>query len=75
MDRLQDLRTKEVIDLSDGRRLGCVCDCEVDVGTGRLVAIVVPCRGGFWRTEEVVIPWQNIKKIGDDIILVESCRI
>lgn len=76
MDRFQDLRNKEVIDLADGRRLGFVCDVEVDICNGRIVAIVVPGRKGlsgiFGKSEDCVIPWCNICKIGDDIIIVNN---
>lgn len=76
MDRFQELRNKEVIDLGDGKRLGFVCDVEVDMQSGRIVAIVVPGRkgfGGFFgKTEDYVIPWRNICKIGNDIIIVNN---
>ncbi|OQB14158.1 MAG: PRC-barrel domain protein [Firmicutes bacterium ADurb.Bin193] len=73
MDRFQSLRNKEVIDICEGERLGFVCDVEIDICNGRIVAIVVPGRRGFGffgKHEEVVIPWRNICKIGDDIIIV-----
>lgn len=76
MDRFQDLRNKEVIDIFDGRRLGFVCDVEVDVCNGRIVAIIVPGHKGFagifGKAEDCVIPWCNICKIGDDIIIVNT---
>lgn len=73
--RVVDLRCKEVINIHTGARLGYVCDVEIETCTGRLTAIVVPgCMrffGLFGRGEDIVIPWCDIKKIGDDIILVE----
>lgn len=71
---IRDLKDKEVVNVCDGRRLGYITDVEIDVCDGRLVAIVVPgdCRGGiFSKGEDVTIPWRDIKKIGDDIILVD----
>jgi len=71
---INDLRDKDVINICDGRRLGCVDDVEVDVNNGRLVAIIVPCDGrlfGFGRSKELVILWDSIEKIGDDTILVK----
>ena len=71
---INDLRDKEVINICDGRKLGCVDDVEVDVNSGRLVAIVVPCDGrlfGFGRSKNLVILWDSIEKIGDDTILVK----
>jgi YlmC/YmxH family sporulation protein len=62
--------------LSDGKRLGFVCDVEVDIGNGRIVAIVVPGKKGFagvfGKTEDYIIPWRNICKIGNDIIIVNN---
>ena len=73
--RITDLRCKEVINICDGCRLGFPCDVAVDVVTGQLVAIVVPGPfsffGLFGKGEEFVIPWDCIKRIGDDIILIE----
>lgn len=78
MDKLQDLRNKEVIDVYDGKRLGFVCDCEIDIITGRLISLIVPhqnsMKGFFSKTENIIIPWKQIRKIGDDIIIVETKR-
>ncbi len=75
MCRITDLRCKEVISICDGSRLGFANDVEFDVQTGRIVAIVVPgpCRffGLFGREDDYVIPWGAIRRIGEDIILVE----
>lgn len=72
--RIVDLRCKEVINICDGVRLGYVCDVEVDTCSGRLVSIIVPgfarFFGLFGREDDYVVPWECIKKIGDDIILV-----
>jgi YlmC/YmxH family sporulation protein len=71
---INDLRDKEVINICDGRKLGCVDDVEVDISSGRLVAIIVPCDGrlfGFGRSKNLVILWDSIEKIGDDTILVK----
>ncbi|MDL2273590.1 YlmC/YmxH family sporulation protein [Oscillospiraceae bacterium OttesenSCG-928-G22] len=72
--RIVDLRCKEVINIRDGCRLGFVGDVEVDVSCGRVVAIVVPgpCRFLFFgREDDYVILWEDIRKIGEDIILVD----
>ncbi len=74
--RMQELRCKEVINICDGCRLGYVGDVDVLVPEGQVAAIVVfgPCRffGLFGRGEEYYIPWENIQRVGDDIILVEK---
>lgn len=81
--KFTDLHCKEVICLSDGRRLGFVSDARVELPQGHLVAIIVPgpCRlfGLFGRRDDFVIPWNCIRKIGPDIILVDikpdECRV
>ena len=70
---INDLRDKEVINICDGRKLGCVDDVEVDVNSGRLVSIIVPCDAkmfGFGKSKNLVILWDSIEKIGEDTILV-----
>lgn len=73
--RIDDLRCKEVINVCTGMRLGFVCDVIVNVVTGQLVAIILPgpCKffGLFGREDDIVVPWECIRRIGDDIILIE----
>ncbi len=70
-----ELRRKEVINICDGARLGMICDLELDGCAGTVLAIVVPgpcrCFGLLRSNEELVIPFCKIKKIGEDVILVE----
>lgn len=70
-----ELRRKEVINICDGARLGCICDLELDAFEGRITAIIVPGPTRFFgllrSEEELVIPCSKINKIGDDVILVE----
>ena len=73
--RIQDLRRKEVINICDGCRLGCVADVDIRVPEGQVVAIVVygPCRffGLFGHEADCVIPWSDITTIGEDAVLVD----
>ena len=73
---LSELRTKDVVNTLDGRRLGKVMDIEFDPRDGRVEAIVVPGEfrvGSLIRGEKcgIVIPWQHICRIGENVILVE----
>ena len=73
--RFSSLKCKEVVNICDGARLGFVPDVEVDIKNGRIVAIIVPgpCKffGMIGRRDDFVIPWNCIRQIGDDIILIE----
>ena len=74
MGRALTFKQKEVINLIDGRRLGYVQDVEADFSTGEITAIVVPGTSKMFsmgNKGDITIPWNKIKKIGDDIILVE----
>ena len=72
---VSDLRYKEIINLNNGNRLGFVCDAEITLPEGEVTALIVPGParffGLFGRGEDLVIPWERIAKIGEDIILVE----
>ena len=80
--RITELHCKEVICVSDGRRLGFISDVEVEIPCGNVLAIIVPgpCRlfGVLGRNDDYVIPWRCIKRIGPDIVLVDikpdECR-
>ncbi len=75
MARVADLTQKEVINIKDGARLGFVTDVDINVKTGCVIKIIVAgtCKGFsfFGRDTEYVINWCDIKKLGDDIILVD----
>lgn len=68
----ETFRDKEVINSCDGRRLGFVTDIEFDVCDGRVTAIIIPVRQGFFGCENICVPWEKIQKIGEDIILVDA---
>jgi len=70
-----DFKHKEVINITDGRRLGYVQDVTADLNSGTITSIIVPGNtklfNMFSGNNDIIIPWQNIKCIGDDVILVE----
>jgi YlmC/YmxH family sporulation protein len=72
---LAELRAKEVINIRTGSRLGRVMDLEFCLETGMVEALVVPGdfnMVNFVKGEKIglVIPWNLISKIGDDVILI-----
>ena len=72
---LCELKLKEVVNVCDGRCLGCVDDLRIDVKCAKIIAIVIYGRprllGLLGREEDIVIPWECIKVFGEDTILVE----
>lgn len=74
-DKGLDFKHKEVVNITNGKRLGFVQDVCADLETGMITSIIVPGNNKilniFSQGNDIVIPWQNIKCIGDDLILVE----
>lgn len=71
-----DIRQKDVINICDGKKLGkpidlilnenaCVEALVVPGGNGGLLGIFKQDREG------IIIPWNHVRRIGDDVILVE----
>ncbi|MDP4085399.1 MAG: YlmC/YmxH family sporulation protein [Bacillota bacterium] len=74
MVKISDFQIKDVVNVSDGKRLGNVSDIEINLTSGKIDAVVISGNGRvlglFGKDEDVVIPWRNILKIGHDVILV-----
>lgn len=75
--RLSKLAGKEIINMHDGGRLGVVGETDLFVhpDTGKLESIIIPNHGNFFRMfkdeKYLEIPWQAIKKIGSEVIIVD----
>ena len=72
----EGIKNKEVINIDDGKSLGFVSDVVINLESGRIEGIVLPGEKGFLSflgggEEDIVIDWENIKTIGNDVILVE----
>ena len=70
-----DFKHKEVINITDAKRLGYVQDVTADLKTGVITSIIVPGNNKIFNifnsNNEIIIPWEKIKCIGEEIILVE----
>ena len=74
--KFSDLRAKEVIHIVDGERVGFISDGEIDSETGKVTAICVPgaykAMGLLGKEPDRTIRWECIKKIGDDLVIIDS---
>ncbi len=72
--RIDDLRNKQVVCVNDGCVLGFISDIEIDTLSGNLTSIIIFGRlrffGLFGREEDIIIPWDDIKVIGTETVLV-----
>lgn len=74
MMNISEFQMKDVVDVSNGKKLGSIGDIDINVTNGKIQAIIIGGSGrvlGFFgKEEEISIPWRNIVKIGEDVILV-----
>lgn len=71
-----ELKSKEVINIIDGARLGHVSDLVLDENFGKICGLIVPGNTSafsFFKksANSIFIPYNQICKIGEDVILVE----
>lgn len=73
--KFSDLRRKEVVNVQDGKSLGCVSDLIIEPADGKIVSMVMPgpfrLAAMFGPESGVLVPWSNIVKLGEDVILVK----
>lgn len=69
-----ELREREVINVTDGRKLGRISDMAFNE-KGNILGIIVPGEKKLFKNiagvDNIFIPWNCILKIGDDVILVD----
>ena len=74
---LCEFSKKEVINVSDCKCLGCVCDLKFDECSGQICAMIIKGPPKWFHLvgcdTEYVIDWKKIVRIGPDVILVDIC--
>ena len=73
----QALREKEVLCISDGRRMGQPCDLEIDLTTGQICALLLPGDESLFslkRRSVYRVAFCDIIRVGVDLILVKCCQ-
>ena len=76
---LSDIEEKDVINVVTGERIGFVSSLRIDTNSGQIIAITVqPSMKfvSFFSKDEasVVVPWNQILKIGEDVIIVNVAQ-
>lgn len=76
MCRIEELRNKQVVCVHTGDVLGYVSDIEIDSKSGKLQSLVIFGKtrvlGLFGKSEDIIIPWDDIEVIGQETVLVKS---
>ena len=70
--RLSELQLKEIINISNGKRIGVIVDVNVSTSGNIEKLVLEEKRGRKFAKEEYEVSWNQIIKIGDDIILIDT---
>lgn len=72
--KISELQSKDVVNIANGKKLGKIYDLEIDMRRGKIKSLIIPGEAKLFgwgsNSQEWVIPWRRIVKIGSDVILV-----
>lgn len=72
--RLSDLQHKDVVNMKDGKLVGNIIDVSINALNGSMEKLIVEKSkffvSLFSNKNEIEIRWEQIEKIGEDVILV-----
>lgn len=73
MHSINNLKVMEVIDINTGSKMGFIKDIKVDCEEYKIISILLPIQKNSWfgRFDTLEIPWEKVKKVGIDVILVD----
>lgn len=70
--RLSELQSKDIVNMTDGKKIGGIIDVVLD-DKGNMISLIVQKNkllNVFNNSSEFEVKWDQIKKIGEDVILV-----
>lgn len=72
LNSINAMRSMEVIDINSGAKLGYIKDIKIDCDEQKVCSILLPgqIQGWFSKSDDIEIPWEDIVKVGIDVILV-----
>ncbi|WP_404351541.1 YlmC/YmxH family sporulation protein [Sutcliffiella horikoshii] len=74
--RLSEMSGKEIVDVKRAERLGILghTDLEINESSGEIRSLIIPSLKWFGLKKEgsdIRVPWNHIKKIGTDMIIID----
>ena len=73
--KLSELQKKDIINIRDGKKVGKIIDVEFDSNSGIMIHFVIErtpvIKNLFLPTTEINIKFSQIKKLGEDVILID----
>ena len=71
---LSDLQEKDIVDINNGKKIGRVIDAKID-NEGKIIYLVIDSkksiRNILSNSSDINISFNQIKKIGEDVILID----
>ncbi len=75
LSKISELQARQVINIADGKCLGNIKDIELDWEQGTIRALILPNPTSLWgllqNKDELIISWQQVVRIGVDVVLVD----
>lgn len=72
--RLSDLQNKNLVNIDNGKNVGTIVDVDIDYENGKIKSFIIESKSNFLsfinKDIDTEIKWENIEKIGEDVILV-----
>lgn len=70
---LNAMRNMEVIDILTGSKIGYISDFKIDCDTNKIISLILPgeIKSWFSKDDSIEVKWEDIVKIGTDVILVK----
>ena len=73
--RMSELQRKDIVNINDGRIIGRIIDAEIDSKDGSLISLIIEknkyLRSLFSSDSDLTIKYEQIKKLGTDVILID----
>ncbi len=71
---LSDLQNKDIINMHDGKKIGNIVDAKFNISSGNIEKLIImPSKSLFnLKNNSLEVNFSQIKKIGEDVILIET---
>ena len=72
--RLSELQNKNLVNVSNGKNIGNIIDVNIDYQSGNIKSFIIESKGSILtflnKDNDMEVKWNDIQKIGEDVILV-----
>ncbi len=72
--KLSELQKKDIVNIKDGKKIGRIVDVSFDINSGYMIDFVIEKTNfvkNIFNNNELRIKFTQIKKLGEDVILID----